>query len=131
MTVSIRRAASFAAVLVLVLGIGCGQPPEEVADVQPDTLSAKLPGATPSEGRIVSSELPANFPADVPQYPDAQVLETRATADMGLAITMIIKDDPAARVIMCSAMIQRGLWERASKLVRRDISSSRLTGPGH
>ncbi len=33
------------------------------------------------------------------------------------AVKAIIKDDPAARVIMCSAMIQRGLWERASKLV--------------
>ena len=56
------------------------------------------------------------------------IMPDTGAIDAGKAI---IKDDPAARVIMCSAMIQRGLWERASKLVRRDISSSRLTGPGH
>ena len=64
--------------------------------------------------------------------PDLVTMDIIMTDTGGIdAVKAIIKDGPAARVIMCSAMNQRCLWERASKLMRRDISSSRLTRPGY
>lgn len=96
MTVSIRLIASIVAAGALALSVGCGRPPEEKAAGGEEALSSKSPATPPSgaSDAVIGRELPPNFPDDVPRLPKAQILETRATPDMGFSVSMLVKDDP-------------------------------------
>ena len=41
----------------------------------------------------MTTELPADFPADVPLYPGAEVVQARVTADGGTSVTLSVEDD--------------------------------------
>ncbi len=92
---SIRWMAVAIGATALVLAVGCGQPPEETGEADPTVVPpSSAPSNVPHNPNVVKSKsLPANFPDDIPQYPEAEVLESRATSDMGLAVTMIVQDD--------------------------------------
>jgi hypothetical protein len=79
----------------LLLAVGCGQPPEEKGAAASKTVPpSAAPSNVPFNPNVVKSqELPANFPDDIPRHPEAKVLESRATSDMGLAVTMVVEDD--------------------------------------
>jgi hypothetical protein len=92
---SIRFVAVAIGATALVLAVGCGQPPEEKGGADPTVVPpSAAPSNVPHNPSVVkSNELPANFPDDIPQYPEAKVLESRATSDMGLAVKMVVEDD--------------------------------------
>lgn len=102
MSVSIRFVAAVVGAAALVLSAGCGQPPEDEPAAEPNAQAAKPAKSPASTGpvapreapRVVTmTELPANFPDDVPNHPEGQVLQARATSDMGLAVSMVVEDD--------------------------------------
>lgn len=80
----------------LALALGCGQPPEDEEAGSKMPSSSAPSGAIESQGVIRTTTLPANFPDDVPNHPEAQVVQSKATSDLALAISMIIKDDVSA-----------------------------------
>ena len=103
MSVSIRFVATVVGAAALALSVGCGQPPEDESTAKSQaaepskTPPSQAPTGGPPTGLVVTTtELPANFPDDVPNHPEAEVLQARATADMGLAISLIVKDDVSA-----------------------------------
>lgn len=77
----------------LVLGLtGCGgsdepasAPAEAVAPeaVAPPPVEKTAPGVT------VTTKLPANFPSDIPMYPEADVVFSRASGDMALSVRFV------------------------------------------
>lgn len=100
MSVSIRFVAIALGAAALALAAGCGQPPE---GDQPEEVSKTAPSPAPggkfsNPNLVTSTDLPANFPDDVPLHPDAEVVESRATSDLGLSLYMVVKDD-ASEVI--------------------------------
>lgn len=102
MSVSIRIVAIACGAAALAFVLGCGQPPEqkgtETSQEEP-SAAAKTPRSPAPAGEVVnpnvvrSKELPANFPDDVPQHPDANVIESRATSDLGLSVYLVVPDD--------------------------------------
>ena len=98
MTVSIRLIAVAVGAVALALSAGCGQPPEQETSGTESAAAPSLPvapagGVVDSSGRVLTKDLPANFPDDVPRHPDAEVIQARATGDMGLAVSLVVKDD--------------------------------------
>ena len=102
LTISIRVVAIAAGAATLAFLLGCGQPPEKEAAQDPETAATPSQASPDSSaassrvvnpGVVVSKELPANFPKDLPQHPDAKVIESRATSDLGLAIVLVVRDD--------------------------------------
>ncbi|MGI9592662.1 MAG: hypothetical protein ACR2P8_14925 [Myxococcota bacterium] len=98
MTVSIRLVAIACGAAALMLALACGQPPEaekqEAESATSPSQSAPSPQVPSTNPNVVTSkELPANFPEDSPLYPDAEVVESRATRDLGLSLFFVVKDD--------------------------------------
>jgi hypothetical protein len=65
------------------MALACGGDSEEAGSELPAELN-------------VSSELPADFPADVPVYPGAEVVQARYSAAEGSSVSVAfsVKDDP-------------------------------------
>ena len=53
------------------------------------------PGGTARSIDAWLTELPANFPEDVPQYPGAEVVNARGTSEAGSSAGFSTSDDPA------------------------------------
>lgn len=96
MSVSIRFVVIAFGAAALAFALGCGQPPEDEKAATPSKASPTPSGAAVNVNpRVVrSTELPANFPKDIPQHPEATVVESRATSDLGMSVIVVVKDDP-------------------------------------
>ena len=95
MTASARCIFALATTLVLALGAGCGQEsPESAPPPMPEAkdLPYPDPGARAELPLAGGTEMPANFPADVPRYPGALVALARGSADGGLALRLSIEE---------------------------------------
>lgn len=100
MSVSIRFVAIAFAAVALASAVGCGQPPEDDAPAGTGQEASKaMPPSPAPSGQVnnpsvvTSTELPANFPDDVPRHPEAEVVQSKATSDLGLAVTLTVRDD--------------------------------------
>ena len=100
MSVSIRFMTIAVGAVALALAVGCGQPPEEKTAASSQAKGPKKApsssapsGVAQSPSVVTSDKLPANFPQDIPQHPDAKVLESRATSDLGMSVVMTVDDD--------------------------------------
>ena len=84
----------------LVWGLaGCGGS-DEPASPPADTVAPEAPApppATLAPGVTESTTLPANFPSDVPQYPDGKILLSRSSGDMAVSVRLET-DDPVDKV---------------------------------
>jgi hypothetical protein len=82
---------------------GCGsesEPPQAAptpeapaaAPVQPAAKKEPRPAALRANEVVVSNELPADFPADVPRYPNAEVKSSRSSPKAGMSVVMSSRD---------------------------------------
>ncbi len=82
------------------LAVGCGgeksetpgaatttEPPKAAAPAQPEQLA---PIAD-----VWVTELPANFPQDIPRYPGAELVKARPPSEAGITAAFSTTDDPA------------------------------------
>lgn len=65
---------------------------EAPAEAEGPAAASKLP-QSPDSTPVWTTELPADFPADVPLYPGAEVVRVRISADQGTAVTLSVPDD--------------------------------------
>lgn len=99
---TISAATAAAAGLLLP---GCGGESQETSKASGTDASWKVE-STPSPGKEgaaprpmaasstpTSTELPASFPEDVPQYPGAKIKGVRASAGEGLSVSFVSRDD--------------------------------------
>jgi len=81
---------------------GSEKPKEEAGaewSVEETPNPVKSPGEPGLPPVVIASELPDNFPADVPQYPGAKVETARSTEGMpGVSVSLSVPD-PAEKVI--------------------------------
>jgi hypothetical protein len=81
--------------LALGVALACGGDTQEAAPAAKALESAsaqKLP-PPPSSPPIYTTELPADFPADVPLYPGAEVVQSSISMDEGTTVTLVVEDD--------------------------------------
>jgi hypothetical protein len=108
---SLRRICILAGALALAAAAGCGDsgepqaPPASAPTAQESpALQIDKPGKVeippPLSGNapMMATELPADFPKDVPQHPSARVIQARASRDQGLAVSFVLggEDDADA-----------------------------------
>jgi hypothetical protein len=96
---SLRSTWILLGALALGVALACGG---DTRDAAPE---AKAPAAAwkptpppelpppPSSPPVLTTELPADFPADVPRYPGAEVVQARISADEGMTVTFSVGDD--------------------------------------
>lgn len=83
------------------LALGCGGDTSETPAAPtgtpetPAAAPAGQPAVTAPVEDVWLTELPANFPADVPQYPGAEVVKARPSSDSGFVVGFSTTDDPA------------------------------------
>jgi hypothetical protein len=85
--------------LALGVALACGGDTEDAAPAAEAPAAAWEPGAAPkvpSSPAVWTTELPADFPADVPLYPGAQVVQARVSPDQETAVTLSVEDDAEA-----------------------------------
>ena len=82
------------------LALGCGGEKSETpgAAATPETPTPSA--AAPVQPKAVFedvwvTELPGNFPEDVPRYPGAEVVKARPTSEAGISVAFSTADDPA------------------------------------
>ena len=94
MIASLRSTWILLGALALGVALACGGDTEdaEPAAKAPDEAWKPAP-PPPSSPPVFSTELPADFPADVPVYPDAEIVQVRVSADKGTSVTLLIGDD--------------------------------------
>lgn len=83
------------------LALACGgeeKPEAPGAAATPETPSAAAP-AKPEQVEVIQdvwlTELPANFPEDIPRYPGAEVVKARPASESGISVGFSTMDDPA------------------------------------
>ncbi|HEY8152639.1 MAG TPA: hypothetical protein VII72_00785 [Myxococcota bacterium] len=82
------------------LALGCGGEKSETPEAAPGSAAAPAgaapgaPTAIPPVDDVWITELPANFPDDVPQYPGATVVKARPTFEEGIVVGFSTSDDP-------------------------------------
>jgi len=81
------------------LALACGGEKSETPKAEPAAPaapSAAAPAAPPTKTIPDAwiSELPANFPDDLPQYPGAEVVKARPTFEEGIVVGFSTPDDP-------------------------------------
>lgn len=68
------------------------------AAATPESPSAPTP-ASPEKVEIIQdvwlTELPENFPEDIPRYPGAEVVKARPASESGISVGFSTTDDPA------------------------------------
>jgi hypothetical protein len=84
---SLRSTWILLGALALGVALACGG-----AEAGEPAAASKLP-ASPDSTPVWSTELPADFPADVPLYPGAEVVQARVSTDGGTSVTLSIEDD--------------------------------------
>jgi hypothetical protein len=85
------------------LALGCGGEKSETpapAPTPPAATGQAPAAAKPPEAPVLMedvwvTDLPANFPADLPRYPGAEVLKARPTSEAGISVAFTTSDDPA------------------------------------
>ena len=99
MIASLRSTWILLGALALGVALACG------GDTREATPAAKTPAEAwkpapppelpppPSSPPVLTTELPADFPADVPLYPGAEVIQSRISADEGTTVTLSVGDD--------------------------------------
>src|SRR5262245_48996218 len=85
------------------LALGCGgeksetpaptPTPPAATGANPAAAPAPMPPPEKMFQRVWVTELPANFPEDVPQYPGAEVVKARPTSEAGTSVTWSTGDD--------------------------------------
>jgi len=85
------------------LALGCGgEKSETPAPAPPPAATGANPAAAPAPAPappqklfedVWVTELPVNFPEDVPQYPGAEVVKARPTSDAGISVAWSTGDD--------------------------------------
>jgi hypothetical protein len=82
------------------LALGCGGEKSETPEAAPATPAAPsaaapaAPGPSAAVEDVWVTELPANFPDDVPQYPGAEVIRARPNIEQGVVAEFSATDDP-------------------------------------
>lgn len=83
------------------LALGCGGEKSDTPDAgtgaadAPSAAPAGQPAMPPPVESVRLTELPANFPEDVPRYPGAEIAEARPSSEEGFAARFSTPDDPA------------------------------------
>ena len=95
MIVSLRSTWILLGALALGVALACGSDTQEAAPAAkaPAEALKPAPPPPPSSAPVWTTELPADFPSDVPLYPDAEVVQSRVSADEGTAVTLSVGDD--------------------------------------
>lgn len=107
---SLRRIRILVGGLALALAAGCGDSgtqqtaPASAPSQKPPALqigqepSHQPPPPLSGNAPMMATELPADFPKDIPQHPNARVVQARASRDQGLAVSFVIENesDPSA-----------------------------------
>jgi len=83
------------------LALGCGG--EEKSETPDDAATAESRSAAPAPAPVARplvediwlTELPADFPEDVPRYPGAEVVKARPSSEAGFVAGFTTTDDPA------------------------------------
>jgi hypothetical protein len=97
--VSLRSTWILLGALALGVALACGGDTQEAAPAAKAPAEAWKPAPPPelppppSSPPILSTELPTDFPADVPLYPGAEVVQSRISADEGTTVTFSVGDD--------------------------------------
>jgi hypothetical protein len=79
--------------------LACGGDAQEAAPAAKAPAEAGGPAdaptlpSPPDSTPVWTTELPADFPADVPLYPGAEVVQARISADQGTSVTFSVGDD--------------------------------------
>ena len=82
---------------LLVVGCGGEKKSEQTAPAEP-AASAPVPPQEPVKmlpDAPWGTELPADFPEDIPRYPGAQVVKARPDGNMGWSVGFSSADEPA------------------------------------
>lgn len=99
MIASLRSTWILLGALALGMALACGGDTEEAAPTAQVPAEAGEPAAasklppSPDATPAWSTELPADFPADVPLYPGAEVVQARVSADGGTSVTLSVEGD--------------------------------------
>ncbi len=99
MIASLRSTWILLGALALGVALGCGGDSQEAGPPAkaPDESWKPAPPPElpppPSSPPVFTTELPADFPSDVPVYPDAEIVQARVSADEGTSVTFLIEDD--------------------------------------
>ena len=99
MIASLRSTWILLAALALGVALACGGDSQEAepAAKAPDEAWKPAPPPElpppPSSAPVLTTGLPADFPSDVPVYPDAKIVQARVSADEGTSATFLIEDD--------------------------------------
>ena len=99
MIASLRSTWILLGALALGVALACGGDTQEAAPAAKAPAAAWKPAPPPelppppSSPPILTTELPADFPADVPRYPGAEVIQSRISADEGMTVTFSVGDD--------------------------------------
>jgi hypothetical protein len=96
---SLRSTWILLGALALGLALACGGDSQEAEPAAKAPEEAWKPAPPPelppppSSAPVFTTELPADFPSDVPVYPDAKVVTARVSADEGTSATFLVEDD--------------------------------------
>jgi len=96
---SLRSTWILLGALALGLALACGGDSQEAepAAKAPDEAWKPAPPPElpppPSSAPVFTTGLPADFPSDVPVYPDGKIIQARVSADEGTSVTFLIEDD--------------------------------------
>jgi hypothetical protein len=97
---SLRSTWILLGALALGVALACGGDTQEAApaakapaEAGGSAAASKLPQAPDSTPVLTSTELPADFPADVPIYPGAEVVQARISPERGTSVTFSVGDD--------------------------------------
>jgi hypothetical protein len=103
---SLRRICILAGALALAAAAGCGgseepqAPPASAPAVQQSPAlqmdQPEIPPPLSGNAPMMATELPADFPKDVPQHPSARVVQARASRDQGLAVSFVLEGEQSA-----------------------------------
>jgi hypothetical protein len=94
---------ALAAVAVMASCGGESEPPEAApaapqapaaAPAEPGAAKQPRAGARQAAAAVISNELPADFPQDVPRYPGAEVKSSRTSPRAGMSVVMTTSDPP-------------------------------------
>ena len=87
------NALPWLAAAVAIAALACGSEPEQTqSESATRAMSSEM--KTPlAAGPKSSTELPENFPEDIPQYPGARLIKVRFSPDGGLAVSFSTDKD--------------------------------------
>jgi hypothetical protein len=98
-TASLRSIWILLGALALGVALACGGDTEEAAPASKAPAEAWKPAPAPklppgsSGPAIITTELPADFPSDVPLYPGAEVIQARVSPGGETSVTLSVGDD--------------------------------------